>query len=215
MVLWFWNIFKRAELVIIDGINYRTHDYERNEIRAKFFPFQPCSPFQKPRTAGSLIPESFFWEWELVDINKIKYPSNTSNTRPTRISNLATPPPPPSYIVCRLCMEQDDSYAWNMTGRQLCVEQDDSYGWNMWEFVWQIFLLQYTNPHNIHAHQDQQIFSHNIQAYKEIPQRQKQRSMYMYMGKKESNLWKAHLLWKKVWERIISWNWISALGTKF
>lgn len=101
--------------MIIDGINYRTHDYERNEIRAKFFPFQPCSPFQKPRTAGSLIPESFFWEWELVDINKIKYPSNTSNTRPTRISNLATPPPPRSYIVCRLCMEQDDSYAWNRT----------------------------------------------------------------------------------------------------
>lgn len=115
-------IFKRAELVIIDGINYRTHDYERNEIRAKFFPFQPCSPFQKPRTAGSLIPESFFWEWELVDINKIKYPSNTSNTRPTRISNLATPPPPPKLYSLQVM---------HGTGRQLCVEQDDSYGWNM------------------------------------------------------------------------------------
>ncbi len=173
-------------------------DYKRNEIRAKFFPFRPCSPFQKPRTAGSLIPESFFWEWEQVDINKIKYPSNTD----LQPSHPTTPPKLYSLQVMH-GTGQDDSYAWNRTGRQLCMEtgQEDSYAWNrttvmagICESLCGKFSSCNTNAHNIHAHQDQQnffawqIFSHNIQAYKEIPQRQKKRSIYMYMGKKESNL---------------------------
>ncbi len=55
--------------------------------------------------------------------------------------------------------------------------------------MWQIFLLQY-KPHNIHAHQDQQIclhlqiFSHNIQATRRSPKGPKKRKeeAYMYHG---------------------------------
>jgi hypothetical protein len=154
-----------------------------------------------------MIPEALFWEWELMDINKIKYPSNTSNTRPTRISNLATPPPPLSYIVCRLCMEQDDIYAWNRTGRQLCMEQDRTTvmrgtGRQLWLENVRVCVANFsscnTNPHNIHAHQDQQIFfawqifSHNIQAYKEIPQRQKKKAAYICTWGRRNQIFERH-----------------------
>ncbi len=139
--------------MIIDGIEYRTCDYSQNEIRASSFhsDLVPLPETQNRRFSDS--GKTFFWETEPVDINP--------NQIPVQHGSPTWPPQPLSYIVCRLWSvgtqeEQDDGYGWDRTtvmhgtGRQLWLE---------YVRVWQIFLLQY-KPHNIHAHQDQQILLH-------------------------------------------------------
>jgi len=72
-----------------------------------------------------------------------------------------------------------------------------------------IFLLQY-KPHNIHAHQDQQILfalqisliTFKLQGH---PPKNKKRSIYVCTWGRRNQIFERHtFLWKKVWGRIIS-----------
>jgi hypothetical protein len=195
----------------MESITELVIDYKRNEIRAKFFPFRPCSPFQKPRTAGSLIPESFFWEWEQVDINKIKYPSNTPNTRPTRISNLATPPPPPKLYSLQVMhgTGQDDSYAWKQdrktvmrgTGRQLWLEYVRVCVANFPPAIQTPTTFMHIRTSKFFLHGKFSLITFKLT--RRSP-KDKKKEAYIFTWGRRNQIFERHTKWKKVWGRIIS-----------
>lgn len=127
MVLWFWNILKErnvwllmelnTELVIIDGIEYRTCDYWRNQIQNLWLltelntelvimdgiEYRTCDYKRNAIRASSFhsdlgpLPEKkeppVLWFRKHSFWKQNWWILTKSNTRPTRISNPPIPPP--------------------------------------------------------------------------------------------------------------------------